>query len=242
MTSPPFPPASPFADDTLLLLNRATVLMHAARTVAHELNNVFQTISGSAELMEMSPAFPESLRKRLAAISGQSSRGQEIVGDISDLARFDPPRRPAADVGRAIQRAMLLRKFEHSRSAIGVTVTLPESPVVAQSDPLDLCVMLLNLVINAEQAIAGCASRAIAVAVDVSEGRCRIAISDNGQTPLPDADPFAPLMTTRPSSAAVGLGLTATRILAARNGGDVQLERRSDGTAVILTVPLALPA
>lgn len=231
------------SEDTILLLNRATVLMHTARTVAHELNNVLQTISGSAELMDMNPAFPETLRKRLDAIGTQTARGNDLVGDIADLARANPPRQTAADVGKAIDRALRLRKFEHARGMVDVRVSLPSGPrPLVQADSLDVCLMLLNLIVNAEQAIAGVPSRWIEIGVEVRENLCRISVSDSAGVAPPDADLCAPLVTTKAADVAAGLGLAATRLLAARNGGQLDVVAKPDGLVAVLTLGVRTPA
>ena len=110
------------SEDTLLLLNRATLVMHMVRSTAHELNNVLQMISGSAELLELNPDFPQAMRPRLEAIGNHTSRGCELVATVADLARAQPPRGHVADAARAIERVARMRRFEQARAAVDLTL------------------------------------------------------------------------------------------------------------------------
>ena len=227
------------SEDTLLHLNRSTLLRQTVRTIAHELNNIFQLVAGSAELMGMNPSFPEPLRKKLAMITTQSARGTELVDEVATLARQDVPRGNAVDVGRAVKRVLGLRRFEHTRAAIEVMIDVPDAPTIARADPIDTFVMLLNLVINAEQAMSGVSGRQLDVQVTALDHECRVTIADSGVGAPRDLDLFAPLATTQPLSAAAGLGLPATRVLAQRYGGRVDITPRHSGFAIVLTLPAA---
>jgi signal transduction histidine kinase len=228
------------SSDTLLYLNRATLLRHTVRTIAHELNNIFQLVSGSAELMGMNPAFPDPLRKKLTLIRAQSARGTEIIDEISSLARADIPRGAITDLGRSVKRVSALRRYEHSRASIDVKVDAPQDPpVIARADPLDVMVMLLNLFINAEQAMGSSDARLIEVAVADRGETCSVTVADTGKGAPAAMDLFAPLMTTKSPAVAAGLGLAATRLLAERHGGRVDVSARDVGLAVTITLPSA---
>jgi len=230
------------SDETLLHLNRSTLLRQTVRTIAHELNNIFQLVAGSAELMGMNPSFPEPLRKKLSVIATQSARGTELVDEIATLARQDPPRGSIVDLGSAVKRVIGLRRFEHTRAAIIVKIDAPAIAVVARADPIDTFVMLLNLVVNAEQALSEVEHRTLEIQVSRIGHECRVTIGDSGAGAPGDLDLFAPLTTTKPLAAAAGLGLPATRVLAQRYGGRLDISPRHTGFAIALSLPAADPA
>jgi len=227
------------SDETLLHLNRSTLLRQTVRTIAHELNNIFQLVAGSAELMGTNPSFPEPLRRKLSMIATQSARGTELVDEIVTLAREDLPRGSIVDVGRAVTRVIGLRHFEHTRAGIDAKVDLPQTTVVARADPIDTFVMLLNLIVNAEQAMEGVESRTLEIEVSRAGRECRVTIADSGAGAPANLDLFAPLTTTKPLAAAAGLGLPATRVLAQRYGGRVEISPRHTGFAIALSLPAA---
>lgn len=239
MANEPGQTADLSSEETLLHLNRSTLLRQTARTIAHELNNIFQLAAGSAELMGMNPAFPEQLRKKLSVISAQTARGSELVDEVATLARQDLPRGAVVDLARAVRRVVTLRRFEHTRASIDVRVDVAPPPVAARADAVDTFVMLLNLVINAEQAVAAVDRREIEIRVTTAGRECRVTIADNGPGVPDGLDLFKPLVTTKPLSSAAGLGLAATRVLAQRYGGRLDISPRHTGFAVVLTLPAA---
>jgi len=226
------------ADDTLLLLNRGTVVMHTVRSAAHELNNVLQMISGATEMMELNPDFPASMRARLKSIATQTTRGRDLVATLADLARTSVvPPGGVADVRRALEQVAQLRRFEHSRGGVDLEVVVPrDPPLVARVNPPELQLMLLNLVINAEQAVAQAPTKLLTVTAKADGDTCQIVVGDSGQGTVAATDHFAPFYSTRGTA---GLGLGATRLLAERHGGTVALRQGPAGIESVLTLPVA---
>jgi len=240
MSSDPERPIAPdtITDDTLLLLNRATLDTHTIRATAHELNNVFQMISGSSELLELNSQFPAALQPKLQAIARHTSRGRDLVDAVADLARPTSQGGTVVDVTRAFARVTQLRAYEHARAGIELTSTVHGEPLVLNAEPRDVLLMLLNLVVNAEQAVANVETRRIALTASAAGQNCEIVVADSGQGVLGANDPFAPLVTTKSPAVAPGLGLPATRLLAMRSGGKVALRDGASGIQAVLTLPL----
>jgi two-component system NtrC family sensor kinase len=226
-------------DDALLLLNRATLVVHSVRSAVHELNNVLQMIGGSAEMLA-SAAIPPSATPRIDAILRQTGRGHAILQAVGDLARAEQAGPPIADVGAIVDRALQLRRYEHTRSAITATVE-PRAPSVRASiDPQQLLQVVLNLVVNAEQALAGVPGATLAIVVSSEDDRIEVVVSDNGRGMPQGMDAEAPFVTTRTPGAA-GLGLTASALIARRWGGDLRIVN-ADGSRATLTIPAAASA
>jgi C4-dicarboxylate-specific signal transduction histidine kinase len=223
-------------DDALLLLNRATLVVHSVRSAVHELNNVLQMIGGSAEMLA-SAGVPLSATPRIDAILRQTGRGHAILQAVGDLARPDQPHGSGADVDAVVDRTLQLRRYEHTRSGITATVERRGAGGRARIDPQQLLQILLNLVVNAEQAVAGITGAAIVVGVSAEGGRVEITVSDNGPGLARATEVTAPFVTTRGPSAA-GLGLPASILIARRWGGDLQMAD-AGGSRVTLTLPAA---
>jgi signal transduction histidine kinase len=243
-SSPPAPKSSvPAVDvtseDTLLLLNRAMLVMHTVRGAAHELNNVLQMISGSAELLELNAECPASMMPKLQAIGTHTGRGNELVAGVADMARGQPPRGQVADVGKTVERVRQLRRFEQSRAGIELSVEGSSGPLVARVDPMDLQLMLLNLIINAEQAVAAAPGKRIVISTSADGGLCRVTVTDTGGGDVPDRESGRPAASTRLPHVAAGLGLAATETLARRHGGALTLRRVPSGVEAVLVLPLA---
>ena len=225
------------SEETLLLLNRATVVMHSVRAVAHELNNVFQTISGAAELMGFNPSFPPALAPKLQTFARQTTRGRELIGAVSDLARTDLARGSVTNVARAFERVAQLRAHEQTRAGIEMTTTLTaDSSRDVAADPLDVQVMLLNLIILAEQSVSAAATKTIAVSALSDIENCRVVVSDSGSGDVLGGEPAgqAPEDVTR------AMALAAIGVLVARHRGSFERRRKTGvGIESILTLPRA---
>jgi C4-dicarboxylate-specific signal transduction histidine kinase len=239
MASEGAPPTdSRIPDDVLLLLNRATLVAHTVRSAVHELNNVLQMIGGSAEMLA-SAGVPAAASVRIDAILRHTGRGHAILQSLGDLARRDAPSAQGTDVATVADRALQLRRYEHTRAAIAATLDRrATAPIHARIDPQQLLQAILNLVVNAEQALAGVRNGAIQISLRSDDRLVEVTVADNGPGLDPDLDLIAPFVTTRGPSAA-GLGLAAARLIARHAGGDLEGVSSADGARWTLRLPVA---
>jgi signal transduction histidine kinase len=229
-----FQPQAITTEDALLLLNRATVVMQTVRAVAHELNNVFQTISGAAELLGFNPAFPPALASKLQTFANQTTRGRELVGAVSDLARADLPRTGVTNVARAFERVAQLRAHEHTRAGIEMTTTLTvDSSRDVAADPVDVQVMLLNLLVLAEQSVTTAATKTISVTAVSDLQNCRVIISDSGDGSALDRPAAVHGLEYLVQSMAVA----SLETLVGRHRGSFQRRPIAAGVEMTLTLP-----
>jgi two-component system C4-dicarboxylate transport sensor histidine kinase DctB len=226
------------SDDTLLLLNRATLVAHAVRGAVHELNNVLQMIGGSAEMLAAADV-PSTATPRLDAILRQTARGHGVLQALGEFGRGQQASAQLADVSTALDRALQLRRYEHTRAGVAVTrETRGGGPQRVRIDLQQLVQAILNLVLNAEQAVAGIKGPAIGVSVARTGEDVEIVVSDNGPGMSSGVDAAAAFVTTR-GSVAAGLGLTATRLIAERWGGVLEPVNAAEGASWRLRLPAA---
>jgi len=224
-------------DATLVLLNRATLVQHTVRTAVHELNNVLQMIAGSAELLG-SAALPPAAAARVETILKHSSRGHTLVQSVGELAKVATPAARTLDLGSLCDQALALRRYEHKRAAIAATLERPPAgTALVRADGALLLQAILNLVVNAEQALAGTAPAVLTIAVTARAGQVEVIVSDSGTGPADRDRLFDPFVTTRAHAA--GLGLTTARLIARQWGGDLEA---LDGSRFRLTLPATAPA
>jgi two-component system NtrC family sensor kinase len=224
--------------DTLVLLNRATLIQHTVRTAVHELNNVLQMIAGSAELLGAA-AVPPAAAARVETILKHANRGHLLLQSVSELARVTPPAVRTIDVASLCDQALQLRRYEHKRAAITAVLERPANgAALARADAPAILQAILNLIVNAEQSLAGAAgAKTITVSVGLTGDQVAVVVSDSGAGPGSDPGIFEAFVTTRGQSA--GLGLTAARLIARQAGGDL---RWLDGTSFQLTLPASVAA
>jgi len=228
---------SELTPDTLVLLNRATLVMHAVRTAIHEVNNVLQMISGSAEMLSDAPGLPPQAATRIDTILQSAQRGHAVLQSVSDIARRDLAGERALDVPRLAEQALEMRRYEHTRGGITASVEQRGSRSArVVMDPQHLLQILLNLVINAEQAVAEAPTRELRVSIESIDGGVEIRVSDSGPGVGAGDSLFEPLRSAR-SAGSAGLGLAASRLIVAQYGGSLDAQETTSGGAFLVKLP-----
>jgi len=229
--------ATALTPDTLVLLNRATLVMHTVRTAIHEVNNVLQMISGSAEMLSDSRNLPPQTTARIDAILRNALRGHTILRNVSDMARRDSVGERTLDVPKLAEQAIEMRRYEHNRS--GITAHVEQQGTAnarVVMDPQHLLQILLNLVINAEQAVADSPRRELRVSIASTDNSVEIRVSDTGPGLRTSDSLFEPLKP-RHSQSSPGLGLAATRVLVSQYGGSLDAQQTTSGAAFVVRLP-----
>jgi len=237
MDSQSDPPSGALTPDTLVLLNRATLVMHTVRTAIHEVNNVLQMISSSAEMLSGSPDSRSEAAARVDAILQSTLRGHAILQNVSDLARRDRSGERALDVSKLAEQALAMRRYEHNRSGIRARIEqCGQGSGRVRMDPQHLLQILLNLVINAEQAVAGRPTRELRVSITANHDDVEICVSDSGPG-VSDSDRLFELPAPSGPQGSPGLGLAACRVILAQYGGSLDLGKAPSGAAFVVRLP-----
>ena len=205
-----------------------------AAVVAHEVRNPLAGIKGAIQIL-MSRRGPNDAE--LPVMRDITERIDALSELINDLMIFSRPR-PLA-IGRVELRALVedavaIVRRDPAAQRVEITVTGEPVPILADSELLRAS--LLNLLLNAAQAMGG--QGRIAAAVGAAGGTARITIRDTGPGIPTDllAQVFEPFFTTKARGG--GLGLAIARRTAERHGGSLTLACPADGgTLATLTVP-----
>jgi signal transduction histidine kinase len=226
----------------LLTLNRAATLGRLLSGVAHEVNNALQVIGGTTELLQTTPGLPPSVVDGLQRIAVQNTRAATAIQEVMVFARqkVDGPGR--TNLREIANRSAALRSFAIGRARLSIAVDAPPTGrFLVNGNAGLLQLALLNLIVNAEQALAGQQGGAIRVALEESPGYVVLRVSDNGpgveQTATDDV--FSTFFTTRSREEASGLGLSVARLVAEQCGGTLTLEDGSPGATFTMRLPAA---
>jgi signal transduction histidine kinase len=179
--------------------------------VAHELNNPLQAILGGSELLERRPGLSAEALEEIVFIKTQSGRAREIVRNLSRFSRQRTGPPSPVDLESVVAQVVQLRGTNLNDARIALDVQI-ESTRKVFANFTELEQVVLNFVINAEQAIQAAGPQQGRMIVRVSDvgDRVRLEVIDNGPGVSPENQPklFQPFFTTKPIGAGTGLGLS----------------------------------
>ena len=212
--------------------------------IAHELNNPLQGVLGHLELLRATGAFPRHLRREMQTIYREADRAAKIVRNLLVFTGSQRLARRQVSLGGVLQKVIGLRQTALRAEEIEVVRHYDERLPRVAGDPLLLHQAFLNMVMNAEHAIAktGRPGRIeIAIAVDGTPGRLVTTIRDTGVGIAPDALTriFEPFYTTKEVGKGTGLGLAIAYGIVQEHGGQITAANHPEGGAVMT---IELPA
>jgi PAS domain S-box-containing protein len=226
--------------DQLVHTERLSAIGELVAGVAHEINNPLQTIVGSVELLlEESP--DGAARRDLEVVRREATRAGQIVRNLLSFVRRSAPDRIPADLNEIVRRTVELREYHLLQHNISLTLTLDpgELPVLVNREEIQQIV--LNLLINAEQAILSAAEAGSIQIRTITDGRRHIVeIEDSGPGVGPDliGRIFEPFFTTKDVGQGTGLGLSISHGIAASHAGALELCSAGPGACFRLSLPV----
>jgi two-component system NtrC family sensor kinase len=232
--------------DRLTQAEKLAALGQTISGAAHELNNPLATILSWAERLAETPTDDRS-RRGLAVILQEAERAARIVRNLLTFARKGVPEQTAVDLNDVVSRTSLLIVYELQLHGIELTSHLSPDPVIVLGDRYELQQVLLNLVTNAVQAVAGLEPgkpRAIVLSTERANGEAVLRVHDTGPGVPKHFAPylFTPFFTTKGPGEGTGLGLSLSYGLVKAHGGALSYEPRPEGGAEFrVTLPLYEP-
>jgi PAS domain S-box-containing protein len=210
--------------------------------IAHELNNPLQGVLGHLELLRVTGAFPKQLRKEVQLIYREADRAAKIVRNLLVFAGSRRLVRRAVSLNAVLQKVVALRAAACRAAGIEVVRHYDEKLPRVQSDPLLLHQVFLNVVMNAEHAIAATGGGGrIEITTSRAPSRKTIVatVRDTGSGFAADvlSRVFEPFYTTKEVGKGTGLGLAIAYGIVQDHGGHIIAANHPDGGAV-LTVEL----
>jgi len=212
--------------------------------VAHELNNPLTAIKGFTALMLMDSRTVED-REALEVMKREADRAAQIVANLRRLARDtqeeDTPRE-RVDLNNVIGHILQVRGYSLGTHNIGVGTELDAALPAIMADRGQMEQVLLNLVVNAEQALGGRPDPRITVRTQSGERGVSVYVVDNGSGIPPEALEriFDPFYTTKAPGEGTGLGLALVHGMVADHGGRIHVESvPGEGTTFRIDFPAA---
>ena len=215
--------------------DRLSAVGQLAASLAHEIRNPLGSIEGATNIIR-SPATSEEIREgSLNIIQKECQRLNRLLTNLLDFARPRQPEFRAVDLPRLIDSIFALVGPNAQLQHVTLKKSIVRSPAILESDPEQLKQVLLNLVINAIQAMPG--GGEIEVEVDHRDSEVMISVRDEGAG-IDDQNLdkiFDRFFTTK--EAGTGLGLSVAHQVITQHGGHIKARSESGPRNDFLHIP-----
>ena len=203
---------------------RLAAVGELAAGVAHEVNNPINTIINCAQLI----ADGDDPKSNCQVIAEEGQRIAEIVQDLLRFARDDRDRPQPTSLPEVVQRTLRLVGENWKRHGIALSVDVPGTLPLVQARPQQLQQVLLNLLINAKDALVQgqCENRKVALAAEPVRNGVQFCVTDNGPG-IPahlGQRIFEPFVTTKRARGGTGLGLSISKSIVEGYGGTIAVD------------------
>jgi PAS domain S-box-containing protein len=227
--------------------NRVTAMGQLTASIAHEVNQPIAAAALNAEAalnwLAAQPSNLDRVREALRLIVADATRAGNVVAGIRSLIQKVPARRTFLDINEAIREVITLTRGEAAKAGVSVQADLADGLPLVYGDRVQLQQVILNLIINAIEAMSGGAEipRTLLISTAQAEPGIRVAMRDSG----PGLDPaslehlFNAFYTTKSDGMGMGMGLAICRSIIEAHDGQLYASANEPRGAVFqFTLPL----
>ena len=214
---------------------RLAALGGLAAGVAHEIRNPLSSIKGVAKYFEGHFATGSEGRELAGVMAREVDRLNRVISELLEFARPSDVRPRPTDLVELVERSLRLIGPDATAHNVRLAVTHDGKPPTVAVDPDRFAQVLLNLCLNAVQAMDGGGVLSVRIAREAARGRVRIDVADTGRGIPPESlgDIFNPYFTTKPSG--TGLGLAIVQKLVEAHQGEIQV-KSTPGRGSVFTI------
>jgi len=232
------------AQDKLAHVTRAVAMGELAAAIAHEVNQPLTAIVTNANFslrqLKGSTANLDELRTAIAEIVNDATRASAVISRIRGLLVKGSPRRTELDVKEITQEVIILLRHELTRNRISLRADFAPNLPRVPGDPVQLQQVLINLVVNAIEAMRTSTGRPreLHIRLEKNAHGILVQVQDSGPGIAPElADRiFEPFFTTKTEG--IGMGLSISRSIIESHGGQLSLASDSRGALFQFILPV----
>jgi PAS domain S-box-containing protein len=226
-------------------INRVSALGELAASLAHEITQPIAAARNNARaalnFLDKEPPDLGEVREALGCVVGDADRSGVIVDRIRDHIKKAPPRKDRFDLNEAINEVIVLAQSAIAKNGISVQIRLTEGLAPVEGDRVQLQQVILNLILNATEAMSAVDEGARELLISTEQSRTNgvlVAVRDSGSGIDPEniEHVFDAFYTTK--SIGMGMGLSICRSIIDAHGGRLWADANEPrGTVFQFTLP-----
>jgi len=226
----------------LLHADRLATIGMLAAGVAHELNEPLGNILGFAQLAKKGDGVPETVQQDIEKIVTASLHARQIIQKLLVFARQTPPKKTQVNLNQIVEDSLYFFEARCAKEGVELVCKLSSNLPEITADPAQLNQLIVNLVVNALQAMQG--KGKITVQTQSSDQQVHLIVEDMG-TGMADEvleQIFIPFFTTKDVGHGTGLGLPVIHGIVTAHGGSINVESKlGSGSRFEIRLPIKEP-
>lgn len=204
--------------------DRLATIGQLAAGVGHELNEPLANVLGFAQLLRKSPELPESANVDLQKIIDAALHAREVIRKLLLFSRQTPPRRTAVDLNALVRDGLYFLESRCAKHDIRLVRELAMDLPTIVADPGQMQQVLVNLIVNAIQAMPGGGRLTVRTGADAEHVALTVEDTGHGMSADVARHVFDPFFTTKDVGEGTGLGLSVVHGIVTSHGGTIRVE------------------
>jgi len=219
--------------------DRLATIGQLAAGVSHELNEPLGNILGFAQLVKKCPDLPEQVEQDIEKILNASLYAREIVKKLLIFARLMPPKKALINLNKVVEEGLYLFESRCMKEGIELVRDLSPNLPEVHADPSQLNQVLVNLVINAVQAMPSGGRLTLRTLHDKDHISLIVEDTGTGMDGEVLKKIYTPFFTTKDVGQGTGLGLPVVHGIVTSHGGSINVESSvNQGSRFEIQLPL----
>jgi len=226
----------------LLHADRLATIGMLAAGVAHELNEPLGNILGFAQLTKKADETPGSVKQDIEKIETASLHAREVIQKLLVFARQTPPKKTQVDLNQIVEDGLYFFEARCAKAGVELVRKLSSELPKITADPAQLNQLIVNLVVNALQAMQG--KGKITIQTQTYDQQVLLIVEDTGIGMADDVleQIFIPFFTTKDVGQGTGLGLPVVHGIVTAHGGLINVESKLGcGSRFEIQLPIEKP-